>query len=49
MNRMTAENMVIHYRLMKALYAKETPFVELEQIWALVEYVERELMLGGSK
>lgn len=37
----TADIMVIHYRLAKALYDQRTPFIELEQIWTLVEYLER--------
>lgn len=33
-----SENLMI--RLTLALYAKSTPFVEREQIWALIEYLE---------
>jgi hypothetical protein len=38
----TAENLVIHYRLTRALYAKSTPFYELDQIWTLLRYFEVE-------
>jgi hypothetical protein len=37
---MNAQYLVIHYRLIKALYSVSTPFGELEQIWSLIEYLE---------